>query len=289
MNEGNERNGADFSIIESSPDWVQGLLGPKQHGICWDPDRFGVVDDIRFGGALHGSERISGGQFLTQTDASQDCWRVVAYGSGMFTGIIQHIGRVCTISQTQSGVRLCIDPQGWDHRPNPGESIANNGCCLTLVDPIDQSDGKFVFDAIPETLSKTTIGSWAVGQLVNLERALRLGDTLDGHQVQGHVDGTAKVLKVDSSDGYRIRVGLDADLMRFMIPKGSITIDGVSLTIAALDADQRWVEVALIPETLARTILQNRQVNDLVNIEADVMVKTIVHTMDQMRQDWSKA
>lgn len=140
----------------------------------------------------------------------------------------------------------------------------------------------FVFDAIPETLSKTTLGGWSVGDAVNLERALRMGDTLDGHQVQGHVDGTGSVLKVDLRDGYRIRVGLDFDLMRFMIPKGSITIDGVSLTIAAMDPRERWVEVALIPETLARTNLQSKRVNDRVNIEADVMVKTIVHTMMQM-------
>ena len=140
----------------------------------------------------------------------------------------------------------------------------------------------FTFDAIPETLEKTTLGSWETGDRVNLERALRMGDTLDGHQVQGHVDGTGEVLGVFTADGWRVRVGLDEGLMRYMIPKGSITIDGVSLTLAAMDTDAGWIEVALIPETLDRTNLPDRVVGDRVNIECDVMVKTIVHTMARM-------
>lgn len=197
----------------------------------------------------------------------------------MYTGIIQQVGVVRSVLETQSGVRVVIDPQGWDYLPKPGDSVANNGCCLTLVDPLDESDGLMTFDAIPETLSKTTLGSWKGGQRINLERPLRMGDGLDGHQVQGHVDGTARVALVDPSDGYRVRLTLDTDLMRFMIPKGSICIDGISLTIAALDVSDRWVEVALIPETLERTNLGDRAAGDSVNIEADVMVKTIVHTM----------
>ena len=200
----------------------------------------------------------------------------------MFTGIIQHVGRVVGVEPTSGGVRVTVDPQGWSHTPNPGESIANNGCCLTLVEPVERAGGMLTFDAIPETLAKTTLGHWGAGTRVNLERALRMGDTLDGHQVQGHVDGTGEVLAVDQGDGWRVRVGLNADLMRYMIPKGSITIDGISLTIAALSTQERWIEVALIPETLARTNLGERAVGDRVNIEADVMVKTIVHTLEQM-------
>lgn len=200
----------------------------------------------------------------------------------MFTGIIQHVGRVESVTQTQSGVRIVIDPQGWDHRPEPGESIANNGCCLTLVEPIADHGGLFTFDAIPETLDKTTLGAWEAGHRVNLERALRMGDTLDGHQVQGHVDGTGEVLGVFTDDGWRVRVGLGEELMKYMIPKGSITIDGVSLTLAAMDTGAGWVEVALIPETLDRTNLHDRAVGDRVNIECDVLVKTIVHTMARM-------
>lgn len=202
----------------------------------------------------------------------------------MFTGIIQQVGIVHAIEKTDSGVRVVIDPRGWSYEPQPGDSVANNGCCLTLVEPMGNSQGMMLFDAIPETLAKTTLGSWIVGQRINLERPLRMGDGLDGHQVQGHVDGTAAIAEVDPSDGYRVRLSLDGDLMRFMVPKGSITIDGISLTIAALDVADRWVEVALIPETLVRSNLGNRVAGDLVNIEADVMVKTIVHTMAHYQQ-----
>ena len=158
----------------------------------------------------------------------------------------------------------------------------NNGCCLTLVDPVGEHGGLLSFDAIPETLDKTSMGRWRVGDRINLERALRMGDTLDGHQVQGHVDGTGEVLGVYTEDGWRVRVGLGRELMKFMIPKGSVTIDGVSLTLAAIDVDTGWIEVALIPETLERTNLRDRAARDRVNIECDVLVKTIVHTMERM-------
>jgi riboflavin synthase len=200
----------------------------------------------------------------------------------MFTGIIQHVGRVEAVTSTAGGMRLVVDPQGWTHEPKPGDSIANNGCCLTLVDPVGDHDGRFRFDVILETIDKTTLGAWKPGDQVNLERALRVGDTLDGHQVQGHVDGTGEVLAVETVDGYRIRIGLGEELMRYMVPKGSICIDGVSLTLAAMDTDAGWVEVALIPETLERTNLGDREAGHRVNIESDVMVKTIVHTMERM-------
>ncbi len=202
----------------------------------------------------------------------------------MYTGIIQQVGVVKSVKPTDSGVRVVIDPLGWDYVPKPGDSVANNGCCLTLVRAMDESDGLMTFDAIPETLSKTTLGTWEVGQRINLERPVRMGDGLDGHQVQGHVDGVGTVVVVDSSDGYRVRISLDGELMRFMVPKGSICIDGISLTIADLDVGDRWIEVALIPETLERTNLGDRVVGDGVNIEADVLVKTIVHTMAHYQQ-----
>lgn len=186
------------------------------------------------------------------------------------------------MERTPTGVRLMVDSLGWTHVPRPGESVATNGCCLTLVDPVEKHGGLLSFDAIPETLEKTTLASWRAGDRVNLERALRMGDTLDGHQVQGHVDGTGEVLGVFTEDGWRVRVGLGRELMKFMIPKGSITIDGVSLTLAKIDVDAGWIEVALIPETLERTILRDREVGDRVNIECDVLVKTIVNTMERM-------
>ena len=127
------------------------------------------------------------------------------------------------------------------------------------------------------------MGNWQIGQRINLERSLRVGDGLDGHQVQGHIDGVGTVLKVDQSDGYRIRVGIAEPVMKWMVPKGSIAIDGVSLTIADLNHDEHWIEVALIPETLQRTNLGSHAPSDGVNIEADVMVKTIVSTLEQMQ------
>lgn len=201
----------------------------------------------------------------------------------MFTGIVRGIGTVRATEKTADGLRLWIEPGQWDggeYIPNLGDSIANNGCCLTLVE-ID--DGAWVFDAIPETLMKTTLATWTLGQRINNERSLRMGDGLDGHQVQGHVDGVGTVLQVNQSDGYRIRIGLAEMNMHWMIPKGSVTVDGVSLTIAAVDHDEQWIEVALIPETLGRTNLGDRTAADGVNIEADVMVKTIVATMERMQ------
>jgi len=201
----------------------------------------------------------------------------------MYTGIIQHIGSVRSISPTASGVRVVIDPSGWSFVPSPGDSVAVNGCCLTLVDPVDQHNGLFTFDAIPETLDKTTIGMLASGDRVNLEAPLRMGDRLDGHTVQGHVDGRGVIDRVNASDGYRVRIKLSSDLMKFMIPKGSITIDGISLTLAEVDTRNDTISVALIPETLERTTLGSKHEDDRVNIEADMMVKTIVHTMEHMQ------
>ncbi|MBL4591226.1 MAG: riboflavin synthase [Phycisphaerales bacterium] len=202
----------------------------------------------------------------------------------MYTGIIEHIGTVAQVQSTSTGLRLVIDRQGWAFAPKPGDSVAINGCCLTLADPLDAHNGKMPFDAIPETLEKTTMGRLKPGDRVNLEAPLCMGDRLDGHTVQGHVDARGVVVGVFTDDGYRIRVQLDNELMRFMIPKGSVTLEGVSLTLAAIDPKACWFEVALIPETLERTTLADRKPGDAVNIEADMMVKTIVHTMEHMQQ-----
>lgn len=204
----------------------------------------------------------------------------------MFTGIVQAVGAVRSIQKTEQGLQFTIDPLTWTHQPKPGDSIANNGCCLTVVrlDPTG-----WVFEAIPETLAKTTLGNWKPNDLINLEHALRVGDTLDGHQVQGHIDGIGTIIAVNTADGYRIRIGLDPAMMQWMIPKGSVAIDGISLTIANLNTDpstdQHWIEVALIPETLDRTTLGDKAVGDHLNIEADAMVKTIVHTLKSMQSN----
>lgn len=190
------------------------------------------------------------------------------------------MGTVVSVTKTADGLRLVMDPGEWDHVPDLGDSIAHNGCCLTLV---VIEDGYWIYEAIPETILKTTIGTWTPGQRINLERSLRMGDGLDGHQVQGHVDGVGTILSVNSSDEYRIRIGLTDLNMKWMVPKGSVCIDGVSLTLAEVNYEEHWIEVTLIPETLARTNLGDRSGADGVNIEGDVLVKTIVATMERMQ------
>lgn len=201
----------------------------------------------------------------------------------MFTGIVRHIARVVSSEPTASGIRLVVDPRGWSHAPEPGDSIACSGCCLTLVEPVATSGGMFTFDAIPETLSKTTLGGWESGTEINLEPAARMSDRLDGHIVQGHVDGVGEVVAVDRADGWRIRIALPAEMGRYLVPKGSITVDGVSLTLAATGGVKEgapWFEVALIPETLERTTLKARQPGDRVNIECDITAKTVAHMVE---------
>jgi riboflavin synthase len=197
----------------------------------------------------------------------------------MYTGIVRAIGTVVRSDATSAGRRIVLDPGGFDYAPEAGDSVGCSGCCLTLVEKT--ADG-WVFDAMHETLRKTTLGEWAEGTRVNLERPLRMGDGLDGHQVQGHVDGVGEVMGIDESDGWRIRVGVPEGLRSSMIPKGSVTIDGVSLTLAAVAEDGSWIECAIIPETLKRTTISERVKGDRVNLEGDVLVKAIVATMARM-------
>lgn len=194
----------------------------------------------------------------------------------MFTGIVQAIGSAREVRRTPAGVRLVIDPGGWDHRPGIGESICVNGCCLTLAAPIESAGG-WAFDVVAETLAKTTLGTIAAGSRVNLERSLRAADFLGGHVVQGHVDGVGVVDQVQTGGDWRVRVRPPAHLMEFMVPKGSVTIEGVSLTLAGVEPGRGRIEVALIPTTLARTTLGDLRVGGGVNIEADVFAKTVVH------------
>lgn len=198
----------------------------------------------------------------------------------MFTGLVQHTGRIAAKSPTRAGVRIVLDPAGWTHQPSPGDSICIAGVCLTLV--ALESAG-WSFDAIPETLSKTTLGDLAVGAAVNLEHAATPTTLLGGHVVQGHVDGVGVVTRVQQGDadagGWRVQVRPPADLMPTMIPKGSVCLDGVSLTLASVHPATGTIEVALIPETLARTTLRDLREGDRINVEADAMAKAVVHVM----------
>lgn len=198
----------------------------------------------------------------------------------MFTGLIQRMGDVSERRDTATGVRLSIRAPGWLADPQPGESIAVNGCCLTLV---HATDGTLCFDVIPQTLALTTTGDLRVGDRVNLERSLRADALLGGHLVQGHVEGVGAVVGVDRTNGqWRTRISAPPAVQAHMIDQGSVTVDGVSLTVAATGAD--WFEVALIPETLQRTTLVHRMAGSRVNIEADVLSRMVAAQVQRQLQ-----
>ena len=187
----------------------------------------------------------------------------------MFTGLIETVGTVDSIRPGRGAVRLGIRSDLPVDRMTGGESVSVDGVCLTVA----RLEGDtFWADAVPETLSRSTLGGLAPGDPVNLERALRVGDRLGGHLVQGHVDATARVRSVRRrGDDYRIRVGLDGDLRRYLAEKGSVALQGVSLTVASVDADA--FEVAVIPETLARTTLARLDTGRPVNVEVDLIAR----------------
>lgn len=198
----------------------------------------------------------------------------------MFTGLIQRMGEVSERRETATGVRLSVRASGWLTDPQPGESIAVNGCCLTLVQAANDT---LCFDVIPQTLALTTTGDLRVGDPVNLERSLRADALLGGHLVQGHVEGVGTVVGVDQTNGqWRTRISAPPAVHAHMIDQGSVTVDGVSLTVAATGAD--WFEVALIPETLQRTTLAHRMAGSRVNIEADVLSRMVAAQVQRQLQ-----
>jgi riboflavin synthase len=205
----------------------------------------------------------------------------------MFTGIVQHVGRITAAQPTAAGVRLTLDPCGWSHRPARGDSIAVSGTCLTVVQ-VDA--GAWSFDVIPQTLARTTLGSMGSasgdaalqpGRSVNLEHAVLASTPMGGHIVQGHVDGVGRVAAITTTGEWRVRIEPPADAASSIVAQGSITVDGVSLTIAGAAADGSWFEVALIPETLARTTLASLAVGDAVNIEVDHLAKLIAREVER--------
>jgi riboflavin synthase len=203
----------------------------------------------------------------------------------MFTGIVQHLGSVHSVSHHQAGLALIIDPKGWSYNPHIGDSIATDGVCLTLTEAFSNLAPLLPFDVHQETLSKTTLGSLIVGQPVHLEHALLASTPLGGHFVQGHVDATALVSHVSSDNqSWRLTITLSPQLFAYMIPKGSVTVQGVSLTIADLSKTEHTITLALIPTTLAKTTLGSLKPGHRVNIEADMLVKTIVTTLNNMQR-----
>jgi riboflavin synthase len=200
----------------------------------------------------------------------------------VFTGIIERSLPLLDAHPTASGVRLTIANVWPDVRH--GESIAINGCCLTVA----QHDAQQIhFDVIPESLAKTNLGTLSRGDEVHVERSLKMGDRLDGHVVQGHVDTTAPILSHTDGADWRIRVATPPAFAKYLVPKGSVTLDGTSLTIAALGPD--WFEVALIPTTLEITRLGRRPTGWPLNVEFDSMVKTIVTVVERTLESRANA
>ncbi len=191
----------------------------------------------------------------------------------MFTGIVTDMGEVVSAEERGALRRLRIVCAYPAESIALGASIACSGPCLTVV-AVAQDKGRTVFDidAAAETLARTTVGQWSVGSKVNLERALKVGDELGGHIVAGHVDGVAKILTRDDFDGMaRFTIEAPHDLARFIAPKGSVTLDGVSLTVNEVDGDQ--FSVLVIPHTLAVTTIGATKPGDWFNLEVDLMAR----------------
>ena len=195
----------------------------------------------------------------------------------MFTGIVRARGRVAAVEDNGQARRLEIEAPSIAAELAVGDSVSIAGCCLTAT-TVD--DGRFSVTAVPESLSRTTLGRLAAGDEVNLETATRAGEPLGGHYVQGHVDGVGKVSSVDAEDeGVRIQVEAPPDLLRYCVEKGSIAVDGVSLTITALR--EGAFEVALVPHTLEQTTLGGLEPGDTVNLEVDLLAKYIEKLIDR--------
>ncbi len=198
----------------------------------------------------------------------------------MFSGLVADLGRVESVEAGAEGARLRIGTS-LAGEIAAGDSVAVNGVCLTAV---SAGDGGFDAEAINQTLALTSLGSLGPGDRVNLELALRPSDRLGGHIVQGHVDGTGEVVSV-AEDGFshRLRLRLDPEIRRYMVERGSVALDGVSLTVAALGED--WIEVALIPETMERTNLGALAVGRTVNVECDLLAKYVERLLSPLAGD----
>lgn len=198
-------------------------------------------------------------------------------GAGtVFTGLVEKVKEVTAVSPLSGGaLRLSVVmPEGWDE-VSPGDSILVDGICLTVS---EAGPDALTFDAVRETAGRTTAMSWKPGRRVNLERALRLGDRLGGHILSGHVDGVGRIASVTSTGaGTEVAVSLDESLMKYVALKGSVAVNGVSLTVSGLE--ETAFQAALIPETLERTNLDSLKSGEEVNIEVDVLARYIERLM----------
>jgi len=193
----------------------------------------------------------------------------------MFTGIVEELGQVVTVTEQAQAARLTIRGPHVLSDAHPGDSIAVNGVCLTVVDHDSQT---FTADVMAETLRRSSLGALRAGSPVNLERPVTLAARLGGHLVQGHVDGTGHVLDRQPAEHWElVTVSLPADLARYVVEKGSITVDGVSLTVVEVTTDR--FTVSLIPTTLAHTTLGSTGLGEQVNLEVDVVAKYVEKLM----------
>jgi riboflavin synthase len=193
----------------------------------------------------------------------------------VFTGIVEELGQVVGIDVTGDSARIRVRGPLVTAGAARGDSIAINGVCLTVT---GTEDGIFTADVMGETLDRTSLGALQAGAVVNLERPVRPDGRLGGHIVQGHVDGTgAIVARQPAGDWETVRISFPGDLARYVVLKGSVAVDGVSLTVSGLgdDVGGAWFEVSLIPETLTRTTLGRKQPGEVVNVEVDLIAKYV--------------
>jgi len=196
--------------------------------------------------------------------------------TAMFTGIVEEMGEVVTLDRRAESARLTVSGPTVTADAVHGASIAVNGVCLTVV---DTAHGSFTVDVMRETLDRSALADLSAGGPVNLERAVRASDRLGGHIVQGHIDGVGTVLSRTPGDRWEVvRIGLPDNLARYVVVKGSVAVDGVSLTVS--DVGDGWFEVSLIPTTLSSTTLGRRVVGDRVNLEVDVIAKYVERLLD---------
>jgi riboflavin synthase len=194
----------------------------------------------------------------------------------MFTGIVEELGEIVAKDELPDAARFTVRGPVVTSDAGHGDSIAVNGVCLTVVEVLP--DGGFTADVMQESLNRSSLGALDVGSRVNLERAAALGSRLGGHLVQGHVDGTGKIIGRSPSENWTVvRIALPTSVARYVVEKGSITVDGVSLTVSGLGVDdgEHWFEISLIPTTLDLTTLGTAEVGSPVNLEVDVIAKYV--------------
>jgi riboflavin synthase len=200
----------------------------------------------------------------------------------VFTGIVEELGEVVGLERSGASARLRVRGPRVTADASRGDSIAVNGVCLTVT---QAGSGEFSADVMGETLDRSSLGALAPGSAVNLERPVRPNDRLGGHIVQGHVDGTGTIVAREQAQGWEVvRISIPSGLARYVIEKGSVAVDGISLTVSALSGSgESWFEVSLIPETLERTTLGRRQPGEVVNIEVDLIAKYVERLLPGVR------